>query len=130
MIGQEGPGIDDYGAVFRDSSQSVKEVSPISIIREDRAILDPADHDVVQNTGSVKSRTAWHGKENLSRGQRGRKPFRNTRNHRPPCGSRGGTSEAAVLPAFGGDRRLDGLPVQDICLFSHLASSRRARPRS
>jgi len=63
MIRDEYPCI--TGSFFRLGQQfrkAFKKILAVLIIQEYLAMLYPPDHDVMQDTGSIKSSSSWHGR--------------------------------------------------------------------
>lgn len=60
VVWQEGPSIDGERLFLNKLCQTAQKVVSVSVVLEYPRPLDPPDNDMVQGSGSVKARTAWH----------------------------------------------------------------------
>ena len=60
MVGDQGPGVARCFRFRQDAGQPLEEVITIAVVAKYRASFDSPDDNVVQCTGGIYARLAWH----------------------------------------------------------------------
>ena len=55
VVWQKRPGIAGGFSLQKKTSETLEKILPVPGISEDLSTLDPPDHDMVKNTGSIKA---------------------------------------------------------------------------